>query len=372
MGYADYLNRPYREPKANEEEKMKKFQLSMIVCVLICSIFWIITATPALSKTTVLRWSHPSPQRGLEPELMAWISNEIEKRTDGRVKIQVFWGGSLANFQEMAEATRSGLADVGWISGAYHQGYGELVGVAHATTVLNPDSDPVEYTKKWYRMLDAIPDFYEDFTNNNNMMPISIIYYDEYQIFSNKAVRKLEDMKGLIIRAISEGRQVAFKAVGASPVFIGAGEMYSALEKGTIDAVEYSPDTSRRYNIHQITKYFTDIKLQPGVAYWCINLDKFKQLSQPDQKVLLDVGREAAFKKAEWMAEERSRSLQAFKEEGMEILQFPEADRQKFANTPEYRAYTQKWVAEKEAKGLPARKAVDVFCDIFDIDNPLN
>lgn len=349
---------------------MKRTNLWKFAVALIGAVVLVWPAAPAFCDTTVLRWSHPSPKRGFEPELMDWIKNEIETRTNGRVTIEVYWGGSLANFKEMAEAVKSGLADIGWISAAYHTGYGELTGVAHATSLFNPEPDPVRYMEKWYEMFDRMPGFYEDF-EKSNMVPISPVYYDEYWFFSKKPIRNIEDLKGVKIRAVSEGRQVAMKAVGASPVFIGAGEMYSALEKGIIDCVSYSPDTAKRYNIHEITKYVTRTNLQPGVAYWCINLDSFKKLSWIDQKTLLRIGREAALKKAAWMAKERERALQTFRDAGLEIIDFPEADKKKLDQLDAYQEYTRKWIAEKEKKGLPARKALDLYCEIFGVENPL-
>ena len=348
---------------------MKKAQILMMVCLVILMNL-IITAAPAISQQTVIRWAHPSPKRGFEPEHFDWLKKEIETRTSGRVTIEVFWGGSLAEFKEMAEAVKSGMADVGWVSAAYHQGFAELAGVAHATSLFNPESNTIEYMKKFLSMFEKTQIFREDF-RKDNMVPISLIYYDEYWIFSKKPIRTIADFKGVKIRGISEGRQVAFREWGASPVFIGAGEMYSALEKNIIDAVEYSPDTAKRYNIHEITKYVTRSSYQPGVAYWTMNLKKFNSLTNEDQNILLDIGREAAMQKAEWMGKEREGALKTFVEKGLEILDFTDEEKKKMDNSPEYNKYAEKWVKEKEANGLPAIKALDLYCDAFKVKNPL-
>lgn len=345
---------------------MKDAKIFILVFVFLNFIGFTIATEPAFSETTVLRWAHPSPKRGYEPELMDWIKKEIEMKTNNRVSIQIYWGGSLASFKEMAEAVKSGMADVGWVSAAYHNGYGELTGVAHATSLFNPEPDPVTYMKKWYELFDRIPDFYADFASNN-MIPISPVYYDEYWFFSKKAIKNIADLKGVKIRAVSEGRQVAMKAVGASPIFIGAGEMYSAIEKGIIDAVSYSPDTAKRYKIHEITKYVTRTNLQPGVAYWCVNLEKFNKLTLEDQKAIKDIGREAAIKKAAWMTIERERALKTFRDAKMEIYDFSKEDKNTLNTLPEYKAYGQKWVEEMTEKGLAAEKAKKTYTEIFDL-----
>jgi TRAP-type C4-dicarboxylate transport system substrate-binding protein len=349
---------------------MKRVNFLKIAFVSICAIGLLLTTTPVYSGTTVLRWAHPSPKRGFEPEHFEWIKKEVETRTEGRLSIEVFWGGALAEFKEMAESVKSGMADVGWISAAYHQGFGELSGVAHATSLFNPDPNTLSYMEKYYKMIESDQIFYEDF-KKNNMVPISMIYYDEYWVFSKRPIKNIGDFKGLKIRGISEGRQVAMKAWGASPVFIGAGEMYSAIEKNIIDAVEYSPDTSKRYNIHEIAKYITKAGFQPGVAYWCINLDAFNRLSEIDQKILMEIGKEAALLKAKWMGEERERALATFKESGCQIIDFSAADKKMMDNTPDYKAYAIDWVNEKEQNGMPAIQALKLYCDIFAVNNHL-
>ncbi len=350
---------------------MKKLHGLMILCALIYAISLVIPSAPVFADDSmVIRWAHPSPKRGFEPEHFDWWTKEIQARTDGRIKIEVYWGGALANFKEMAEAVKDGLTDVGWVTSAYHPGYLEMVRAAHSVALLNPEKDPVNYMEKWNRYLEKLPEFYSYEAKKNNMVPISAIYYDEYWIFSKKPIRTIADLKGLKIRAISAPHQVVFKAVGASPTFIGAGEMYSALEKGIIDAVCYSPDTAKRYNIHEITKYLTKISLQPGCAYWTMNLGTFQKLSWLDQKILLDMGRQASMDKAAFMAEERGRALETFKKAGMEIIEFPEADVNKLKNLPEFKEYAQVWVNEKAAMGMPAEKAMETYCEIFDVPNP--
>ena len=304
----------------------------------------------------VIRWAHPSPKRGYEPEHFDWWTKEIQARTDGRIKIEVYWGGALANFKEMAESVKAGMADVGWVTSAYHPGFLDMTRAAHSAQLLNPEKDPVKYMEKWNRYLERMPEIYEYDAKRNNIIPISAIYYDEYWIFSKKPIRTLADLKGLKIRAISTPHQVAFKAFGASPTFIGAGEMYSALEKGILDAVSYSPDTAKRYNIHEITKYLTKISLQPGCAYWTMNLDTFKKLSWLDQKILLDMGRQASMDKAAFMAKERNRALETFKQAGMEVIEFSQEDINKLKNLPELKESAKDWIKEKNGEGDGGRK----------------
>ena len=147
------------------------------LAVILLGVFLLgVALTPAGAATLTLRWAHPSVASGMEKQWLGWYVKELEKRTEGRVKVQIFWGGSLVKITEMAEATKSGLADVGWVSVSYHKGYGTLNGVSSSSQLFAILDDPVELTKRWIKLYDAVPAFVEEY-KKSNMVPIIHRYY---------------------------------------------------------------------------------------------------------------------------------------------------------------------------------------------------
>ena len=100
-----------------------------------------------------------------------------------------------------------------------------------------------------------------------------------------KPINSLDDMKGLKIRFSGLGGMV-LNRIGASATLMAGGEIFAALEKGTLDATEYSmPAIDEILGFYKIAKY----NLFPGwhqpstSTHLLINLDKWKALSKSDQ-----------------------------------------------------------------------------------------
>jgi TRAP-type C4-dicarboxylate transport system substrate-binding protein len=103
-----------------------------------------------------------------------------------------------------------------------------------------------------------------------------------------KPVRRLDDLKGLRIRASTELLPV-LQALGADPVNMPMGEVYSSLAKGIIDGVFAPPDTFRSLHFSELTPYFTGLYTPRG-AYpaRAMNAERWASLRPLDQSVLED------------------------------------------------------------------------------------
>ena len=79
----------------------------------------LLAATAAEAKDYVLRYSDIGPPRGPRAEALMWWADELDKRTNGQVKINFFWSQSLVKGKETLKAVGSGLAETGTILGGY-------------------------------------------------------------------------------------------------------------------------------------------------------------------------------------------------------------------------------------------------------------
>lgn len=337
--------------------KVKRVVLVSMALVFAISLFSLSTA---FADTVTLRWAHPSPARGAEKVWLDYFSSQVAKRTQGRVKVQVFWGGSLVKLKEMAAAVKNGLADVGWVASSYHPAYTKLGGLYRAASLFALLDDPIQATSRVLRVWETTPVLYEEYLGNN-MVPIVQRYYDLFWIFSSKPINALVDLKGKRIRTVGDAQQVAFLAVGASPTFLPAGEIYSAMQKGIIDAVVLSPDTANRYKVHEVAKYASRWNLAFNFAQWCMNLDTWKKLSWLDQMTVIQVGKETSMLIAELMDSERKTVIDVFKKEGISISDPSKQDIQKWESLPQVQEFRAKWIKEVEGMNMPGRQVMDIY-----------
>jgi TRAP-type transport system periplasmic protein len=136
---------------------------------------------------------------------------------------------------------------------------------------------------------DKYPEFKAEF---KDVYAVPTLNRANNQIGTKKVqIKKLEDMKGLIIRSVGKVQTEAVKLLGASPATVPAGEMYDSVSKGVIDGVVNGlVSFVLNYKLYEVCPYYTQIDMDGSAGNLVINLDTWKSLPpelqkyfQPDQ-----------------------------------------------------------------------------------------
>jgi TRAP-type mannitol/chloroaromatic compound transport system substrate-binding protein len=118
--------------------------------------------------------------------------------------------------------------------------------------------------------------------------PIHGITMPEASGWFRKEIKTVEDLKGLKMRFLGLGARVMDK-LGVSTQLLPPGDIYPALERGVIDAAEYSnPENDEPAGFHQIAKhyYFPGWHQQISTFHWLMPRDKYEALSDQHKTVL--------------------------------------------------------------------------------------
>jgi TRAP-type C4-dicarboxylate transport system substrate-binding protein len=81
--------------------------------------------------------------------------------------------------------------------------------------------------------------------------------------------------------------------LGATPVALPFGELFSALQRGSVDGQEGSIDSFYRFKLYQTQSYLSLTRHSYAALVLVINLNRFKDLSGSEQKIILDAAQEA-------------------------------------------------------------------------------
>jgi TRAP-type C4-dicarboxylate transport system substrate-binding protein len=151
-------------------------------------------------------------------------------------------------------------------------------------------------------------------------------------MWSQKPIRTLEDMKGLLTASVSPVTSVLIKDLGGSPVTINFFETFESLQKKVVDAAAQSAHGGVVFAFPDVCKYFTAVYSVPAPAGYSINLDVWKKMPPHIQKILIEETQTAA----DWMnkvvvTELAERDLKAFKEKGVTPYFLPKAERERWA-----------------------------------------
>ncbi len=211
------------------------------------------------------------------------FSDEIKKRTDGRVEITYYPGGTLVTATKVYDGVVNNVADIGLCHIGYYRGRFPV------TETLNL---PLGYPSGWIAT-QVINDFYDKFKPKEwDAVHVLHFFGPGPQIIATtkKPVRKLEDMKGLKIRATGKLADV-IKALGGTPVAVEMVDVYDGLQRGVVDGVLDSMETWQSWKTGELLKYATQSRAV-GVGYpFFIIMTKEKWNGLPDdvKKVFTEV-----------------------------------------------------------------------------------
>jgi TRAP-type mannitol/chloroaromatic compound transport system substrate-binding protein len=145
----------------------------------------------------------------------------------------------------------------------------------------------------------------------------------EVFLHSRKPVHTLADLQGLKLRTAGAWLEIS-ESMGAAPVTTPGGDVYAALERGTIDATEWGTlweDISPGF--HRVTKYV----IIPGVHQptapfeLVVNKDAWAALSETDQQLVRDAAFQTTMNSWLTIGQEDAKALRFYREEGNEIIE---------------------------------------------------
>ena len=228
---------------------------------LLCFALLLLAACGRPVPTDVTELTYASPYPPTHPFSLAdqrWI-DFVEQRSGGRLVIRPNWSGALLSADMSMEELRHGVADIGLITPIYARGGSHLIRVQSG---FYSGADSIAAQLAVYRCLEAgEPQIARELGGlqvlavQGGLLPGVLT--------RERPVRSLADLRGLRLRAPTELLPV-LQALGADPVNMPMGEVYSALAKGVIDGVVAPPDTFRALHFAEVASHFYELRVPRG------------------------------------------------------------------------------------------------------------
>ena len=268
----------------------------------------------------VTTWPKNYPGLGMAPERLAKLVKEM---SDGRMNIMVYGAGEIVPAMGVFDAVSSGSVQMGH-SGAYYW-KGKIPAAQFFAGV--PFGLNAKEMNAWVNRgggLKIWRELYEPF----NIYPIPCGNTGT-QMFGwfNKEINSLDDLKGLKMRIPGVGGEV-FKRAGGNPVNIPGGELYTAMQTGTIDAVEWvGPYNDLAFGFQQVAKYYYYPGWhEPGsMLELLVNDDAWESLP-PDLQAIIETAAKAVNQDLldEYTASNNKALKELIETHGVELRKLPE------------------------------------------------
>ncbi len=234
-------------------------------------------------KPLVLRHADQSPPTGPRAEYVKKVCKEVERLTEGRVKIDIYWSETLVKVREIPKAIQRGVCDMGWTTPLYNPADFPLW--SHQERVLSfPNGGDASWMgRKAWELFDRSKELRGEL-EKMKMTNWFFCPYDAYVLFSKKEVKTLADLKGMRIRVSGEAWSKMVNAIGAHATFIPLADTYSALERGTVDAASAPWSTGKGFSLYEVVPHVVEKDTFGGYAFILVSLSSLAKMSEQDRK----------------------------------------------------------------------------------------
>jgi TRAP-type mannitol/chloroaromatic compound transport system substrate-binding protein len=276
--------------------------------------------------------------------------DSVRLASAGRLDIKPFSAGELVPAMQSFDAVSKGSAEVGHDWPGYWKGKNEAF-VAYASVPFGLDAEGYNIWLYERGGKEMMQDLYAKF--DLFALPGGNVG-QELGLFSNKKATKMEDFKGLRVRTPGWYMDILTR-LGASVSPLPGGEIYLALERGVIDAAEFSsPAITYPMGFDQITDYV----IEPGVhqpSCQCglfFNQDAWNSLPQDLKEIVKICAKETQLWSIAWSENLNAEAIHKL-EDSVEFVKMDEATLIQFAKT------THNYLEELKKKHPDVKKALD-------------
>ena len=262
----------------------------------------------------------------------------VEKRSHGRIKIQIYPNAQLGDERTLLEELQMGSVDFAVITSGPISNFAPKFAVVDMPFLFKD-------AKTAYRILDGPigRDLLKEL-EKANLKGLAFAERGFRNLTNNKRpIYKPEDVKGLKIRVMQNPVYVdTFRALGANAVPMAWGDCLTALQQGTIDGQENPINVIYAFKIYETQKYLAMTRHTYAPAVIMMGLNLWKQFSPADQKLLAQCAQEAAEYERAWDASQESKQLAFIKAHGM-VVTYPDLKAFRAAVKPVYDKYRPKF-----------------------------
>jgi TRAP-type C4-dicarboxylate transport system substrate-binding protein len=211
-----------------------------------------------------------------------------EKKTAGRVKMQIFGSGTLHAFDKAIESVNAGVSDVSAVVAAAIDKRLPCANITHFLPMPVDWERHPELDREYNELLK------DEFAKQGLVAVHSSNFSYDQEWWFRTPVDKVDDLKGRLVRSVAPVTTHIIRKWGGKPVFIAPTEVYQSAERGVVEGVNMGVATFSSWKLWNVMPYMVNAKLFYGNVMYSMSKRKFDALSAQDQASVKEAGYEAA------------------------------------------------------------------------------
>ena len=251
---------------------------------------------PATAQAKPIVWNLPTvaaPTYYHTVNYQAWGAR-VKEKSGGRMEIRVHPASSLYPGPELIPAVLDGRSEIGTVLASY---------LTDVLLEMGPLELPfmtssIEEHKKAAMQLRS---FYTEMLAKKGLKLLAINTWPSQQLFSTMPIRTVADWRGKKIRVYGADSANVTRLLGGAPINIAFGEVYTALEKKTVDGAMTSATNAEPMKFFEVAKYLDYWYIAGAAQEWLVaNQKAWDTLPKDLQQVVLDAVKETNLEEKEW------------------------------------------------------------------------
>lgn len=333
----------------------KSFVLTGIIVFALAVFFISSGSVSAQEKGIKLRFSDYEPPASPISKNNAEWAKEIEKRTNGRVKISFFPGSTLTPPGQTYDSVVKGVIDVGHSLAAYSPGRLPLSEVTNLPLGFKDGYQATMCANAWYAKMK--PKEYDD---------VKVMFFHSHgctRLGLKKVISSMDELKGLRIACNAQTAPIV-SALGGAPVTLPISETYDAVQKGLADGFLLGVLGLQNFKFADVVKCSVDNRALSNtpILLTVMNKEKWSSISKEDQVIIEKINDEWKESTGKLWDQLNAAALEYAKGRGVKMVKISDAEVAETAK--KVQPLLAKWVNDMKAKGLPADEALK-FCQDY-------
>ena len=328
------------------KQLVTKSVLPSVVLVILMSMF-----CTSYAQSVELNLAHFMPTKHVQHrEILDPWTQEMSKITEEGLKVTIFPGGAMGKPPDQYDNVANGIVDIAFVIPSYTPGRFPLTSVMELPFLISDAEKASE----------ALWEIYEEYLTEeyNDVKVLWMFVHGAGHIHTTKKpIKTLADMKGLKIRTPGRIMAKVLQELGAVPVSLPITEVYTALERGTIDGVAIPWEAMRAFRFYELCDYHTELDLYTVPFLVAMNKNTWGSLPQDIQKTIAEhSGKEMSMKAGKAYADEDSPGKEACLANNGTVYQLPVEEKDQWIRAVE--KVKAEWLNEMKTKGLPGEEVL--------------
>lgn len=278
---------------------------------------------------------------------------QVKEKSEGRLIVNVFHGGTLGGPKDTVDMVRNGTADIGWGLQSFFAGNFPVTEVFSLpmlgiTSAVQGSNAIWEFYSTTDFMEKEYSEFHTLFLHTNCDSPISTV---------DKKIETVSDIKGMQVRANSGPPTAFVQNLGGNPVAIAIGEVYSSLEKGVIDGLITDWHAIKSFKFFEQANFYLNEHINVSTYFMLMNQAKYDSLPKDLQKILDEASGEAAIEFTGAWDQYQTDVMKTIEDNGDEIYTLSDSESAKLKAVAD--KTTEEWIASVTAAGYDGQAIYD-------------